>query len=293
MSSADRSTLPSTNHLYPPPLKVHRRSKRRASPNPRCSFFRCVKGLLSAKVVYERLDKQDKDHLRRTHSKTPVEISDSATGFTFIHTRNPDLEMRFQCYCGSKMLTRDSVVRHHPCAKLKGAITGNKYFSIVSSELEPPDVKVESQSEGVCEDEEEDEMNEVQNNSGSAYSPMNPWQQDQSFRGAASDITLQQTSFIFNELRYQQSLTFQQQKMLQDQQRQQDELVRQMKELQERIVHLEQEREEHNQLRSVEQLYSGAQVRPATTIAHSSYRLGPSNTETRTITNSHPSTSTS
>lgn len=227
------------------------------------------------------------------------------------------------------MLARDSVVRHYPCEKLEGAITGNKYFSIVSSEIEPADVQNEFQSEGVCEGEDEDEeedeeeegdSDEVDDYSGNTYSPMVPWQQAQSPRGAAPDITSQQTSFIFNALQYQQNLTSRQQEMLHDQQRQQDELVRQMQDLRQLLVRtgrqvhqpavqqqqislqdhwerIAQEQKELDQLRSAveaEQLRSGAQAQPATTIAHSSSsRLKPSNSEARTITNPHPSSSTS
>jgi hypothetical protein len=61
------------------------------------------------------------------------------------------------------MLMRDSVVRHHPCSKRRGEITGNQYFSIISSELDPPGVQNDSLSEDAFEDEEKGEIDEVQN----------------------------------------------------------------------------------------------------------------------------------
>ncbi|KAG0073345.1 hypothetical protein BGZ89_006639 [Linnemannia elongata] len=211
--------------------------------------------------------------------------------------------------------------------KGKGGFTGSKYFSIVSSTIEPADVEYEFLSENVCEDEdededeeEEDESDEVEDDSNITHSPMVPWQQVQSFRSAASDITVQQNSFIFNALHFQQNLTSQHQQMLQDQKRQQDELIRQMQELRqmvvegggkanqpavqqqqvalqdhgERITHLEQEQKELGQLRSAEQLRSGAQAQSATTVAHSSSsRMKPSNSEPGTIANPHSSSSNS
>ncbi|KAF9151459.1 hypothetical protein BG015_006647, partial [Linnemannia schmuckeri] len=84
MSSAGRSVLPSIGYLYTPPLKARqsskRKIKRRVDPKPRYSFFVYVKGLLLVKVAYDTLCKKDKDHLRRTHSETPVKVPDPATG---------------------------------------------------------------------------------------------------------------------------------------------------------------------------------------------------------------------
>lgn len=121
------------------------------------------------------------------------------------------------------MFSRDSVRRHHPCAKLHGITTDNKYFLILSSEREPADVQSEAQS-----DTEEDEELEVISSDNSIVT----WQAH-SQSSATPDHT-----FFMGALQIQQNQTqqhqrqlFEHEEQLRDQRYQQDELARQVQRL--------------------------------------------------------------
>ncbi|KAF9536232.1 hypothetical protein EC957_011933, partial [Mortierella hygrophila] len=166
-----------------PPPPPHQSSKPSAhqpsdsNPNTKgkerrpCKFYDCAKGLLEKQIASRSddgivLTKVDKDHIRRMHSMTPVKIVLKESGCTVIQRRNPAINMRFQCPCGSVMLSRDSARDHHPCKKLAGVTSSNDYFLIVSSDKEPVDVRGETQSDGeeAEEVEEREEHEEVEEN---------------------------------------------------------------------------------------------------------------------------------
>lgn len=121
------------------------------------------------------------------------------------------------------MISRDSVRRHHPCAKLQGITTDNKYFLIISSEMELADVQSEAQS-----DMEEDEELEIISSDNSII----PWQA-QTQSSATPDHT-----FFMGALQIQQNQTQQHQhqlfehgQQLRDQRYRQDEFACQIQRL--------------------------------------------------------------
>ncbi|KAF9114430.1 hypothetical protein BGW39_003356, partial [Mortierella sp. 14UC] len=169
------------------------KGKGRSERARQCKYYECAKGLLEKQIANQSnanivLTKVDKDHIRRMHSMTPVKIVLEESGCTVIQRRNPALDMRFQCPCGSKMLSRDAARDHHPCKKLAGVTSSNDYFLIVSSDKEPVDVQGETQSDGeeaeeVEEreeheevEEEEEEGDEKLNTPGFSYGSVVPWQ---------------------------------------------------------------------------------------------------------------------
>ncbi|KAF8926980.1 hypothetical protein BGZ47_002429, partial [Haplosporangium gracile] len=166
------------------------KGKGRSERARQCKYYDCAKGLLEKQIASQSnadfvLTKVDKDHIRRMHSMTPVKIVLEESGCTIIQRRNPAIGMRFQCPCGSVMLSRDAARDHHPCKKLEGVTSSNDYFLIIVSDKEPVEVRGETQSDGEVAEEyvkveenekEEEEGNEKLNTPGFSYGSVVPWQ---------------------------------------------------------------------------------------------------------------------
>ncbi|KAK3847073.1 MAG: hypothetical protein J3R72DRAFT_470919 [Linnemannia gamsii] len=118
------------------------------------------------------------------HHDIPFTNNSNTKGKGRSERRIPAHGMRFQCPCGSLILSRASLRTHHPCKKLKLVMESNEYITIISSNKEPDDVQDETQSEGeeaeeveeVEENEEENEGDRRSNMSGFLNGSVIPWQ---------------------------------------------------------------------------------------------------------------------
>jgi hypothetical protein len=235
--SRNRPSKSFANHPYTQPANPPYTSR------AKCTYFYCAKGLLEKQSACqsnsnEVLTKKERDHILRAHSDTPVRIADTATGCIIIHKRNPELDMRFQCYCGSVMLLRDSVRTHHPCAQLSGVTVDNKYFLIVSSAREPADVQNETRSE--TEGDKDEQVDVSGNNSIVLWQAQT--QPPHSFGASPNMASAEHSGYIIGALQFQRDLSQQQQlqlleqkQLLRDHRRQHDELARQVQRLQEMV----------------------------------------------------------
>ncbi|KAF9383267.1 hypothetical protein BGX21_001599, partial [Mortierella sp. AD011] len=179
----------------------------------KCSYHRCARLLIEkARSLAElasqtnadlqqeaKLSKPERDHLLRYHSNTPVRLGSLAPGLTVEYARNPDVDMKFQCCCGTTFISRASVARHfgqcdlarsmavYPHIKCRG-------FTVLESSMVRPDLNYDDVLES--EEEVEESRQEARAKSGDSYLPRIPFPKTKQISRSVSDMEQLSSSLI-------------------------------------------------------------------------------------------------
>ncbi|KAG0316677.1 hypothetical protein BGZ99_006743 [Dissophora globulifera] len=79
-----------------------------------CTYHKCKRNLPARKEAGEELDREEKNHVLRFHTDTPVEFKCRDSGKLLSFSRHPALDMKFRCTgCSKSILPRSSVKVHY------------------------------------------------------------------------------------------------------------------------------------------------------------------------------------